>query len=458
MPWQAANNRYASRAQLPLRVSSLEKLDLKRDVQLGTGLIDVGSFKEMTQNDAAALYVFARTSPKCVLKVMSEESLSERTIAMDAAQRLNFEVVPSEGVDETFQWSSFTSQEFEALPSLSDVVFDVKVMDEAGAKEKVIVDRENLRKEVCKGLWKLVVTLHERIFVNMNDTSGCERKLMIRVSEVQAEAVHTDESTDLFIPDCHMGVMESYTKVFFSSHPSEVLELRGEAPAFKPRPYANVCNVYCRDGEWFPVKKRLLQPCLKLAQKVLSDELEEVHVDIDCCAFDKVLRYLEAEKKSLSFDVDLHDADELLQASKDLRLIGLQRICEKVQENHSSAIRNEGIPLNEVFERNSNGGILIVIDNLVFDATDWLMFHPGGNFIIPEKALNVDATVLFETYHASRESFLFLKQLYTGPLKKEDRCKLPQPEHEIGLRSTPSEPFLQQLRDFFVEVKTFKSF
>ena len=44
----------------------------------------------------------------------------------------------------------------------------------------------------------------------------------------------------------------------------------------------------------------------------------------------------------------------------------------------------------------------------------WLPEHPGGNSIIPKQALNVDGTVWFETYHASRKSFLYLEQFYIG--------------------------------------------
>jgi len=54
------------------------------------------------------------------------------------------------------------------------------------------------------------------------------------------------------------------------------------------------------------------------------------------------------------------------------------------------------------------------------DVSRWLEEHPGGSSIIPEQALNIDCTVFFELYHASRQSFLYLKEFYIGELAQED--------------------------------------
>jgi hypothetical protein len=47
--------------------------------------------------------------------------------------------------------------------------------------------------------------------------------------------------------------------------------------------------------EVFPVKKKLLQPCIALASAVIDrgDEQTRVSVDVDCITFDRVLLYLE---------------------------------------------------------------------------------------------------------------------------------------------------------------------
>eukprot|EP00658_Telonema_sp_P-2_P042291 TRINITY_DN30347_c0_g1_i2.p1 TRINITY_DN30347_c0_g1~~TRINITY_DN30347_c0_g1_i2.p1 ORF type:complete len:100 (-),score=20.27 TRINITY_DN30347_c0_g1_i2:293-592(-) len=99
---------------------------------------------------------------------------------------------------------------------------------------------------------------------------------------------------------------------------------------------------------------------------------------------------------------------------------------------------------------------------MVFDVTRWLPEHPGGSAIIPEQALNMDATTFFEMYHLSRRSFVYLEQFYIGDLKPSELCKVPVREGE----KPPSAGFLEQLRDFTTwrlhpstdGIKVFKSF
>ena len=79
----------------------------------------------------------------------------------------------------------------------------------------------------------------------------------------------------------------------------------------------------------------------------------------------------------------------------------------------------------------------------------WLDEHPGGSSIIPEQALNIDCTVFFELYHASRQSFLYLKEFYIGELAIED-LPLVQQHTESKKESTKnqvcaSEAFMEQL-------------
>ena len=75
-------------------------------------------------------------------------------------------------------------------------------------------------------------------------------------------------------------------------------------------------------------------------------------------------------------------------------------------------------------------------------AQAWLPEHPGGATIIPQQALNKDCTVFFELYHASRESFTYLKEFYVGELHPEERQLVPM-EAE-----TASADFMAQLREF----------
>ena len=66
----------------------------------------------------------------------------------------------------------------------------------------------------------------------------------------------------------------------------------------------------------------------------------------------------------------------------------------------------------------------------------------GGATIIPSQALNNDCTVFFELYHASRESFTYLREFYVGELHAEDRELVPKEEESA------SEDFMKQLREY----------
>ena len=63
----------------------------------------------------------------------------------------------------------------------------------------------------------------------------------------------------------------------------------------------------------------------------------------------------------------------------------------------------------------------------------WLEEHPGGSSIIPEQALNKDCTVFFEIYHASRQSFLYLKEFYIGEVLVDDLSRLEKGRGSIVL-------------------------
>ena len=99
------------------------------------------------------------------------------------------------------------------------------------------------------------------------------------------------------------------------------------------------------------------------------------------------------------------------------------------------------------------------MDGAVFDLEAWLPEHPGGATIIPQQALNLDCTVFFELYHASRESFTYLREFYIGELLPEERELVPSGDE------APSAEFMQQLREFSMafrmdveHVPTHKSF
>ena len=106
-----------------------------------------------------------------------------------------------------------------------------------------------------------------------------------------------------------------------------------------------------------------------------------------------------------------------------------------------------------------------MLHGMVFDITRWLSEHPGGSSIIPEQGLNGDATVFFELYHASSQSFLYLKEFYIGELDEDDLKEIKNLSPD---NAKPSRPFLDQLdriaapwrltKSDLVAVQSFKSF
>ncbi|GBG24363.1 Cytochrome b5 [Hondaea fermentalgiana] len=465
MPWVAANNRHSTRAQIQLRVVNAEQARLHeddaqnaamrqaaKDTQLG--YMAEKAFRELAKTgaepnpEAPSILVFARTHPQFVLRVKPSAALPEDSICLDDPQCRNFEVVVGE---DRFPWSRYDAADEAEVAPLQQVLVEVRPRNEA-TDETIVLERADIRTVLSKALFQQIITNHERIHLAVKGT-----EIWVYIKEVVIEEdPQEDEEKDLFLPDIVRGRVETTTQWHIEQGRSTHFELKGDFRPFERKPPTNIVHVTCSDDEYFPVKKRLLQPCIALARTVLSPNTESITVDLDCCLFDKVLIYLEAEAKGLDYEIDLHEADELLPAAKKLRLIGLQRVCEKVRDDFSNSLRLDGISFEEVKRRNAEGELLLIIDNQVCDVTDWLELHPGGNTIIPEQALNVDATVLFEVYHASRESFLFLKQLFIGPLLEEDHAKVPPPQHTEY--TEPSESFLAQFREFMGQIKQFKSF
>lgn len=172
--------------------------------------------------------------------------------------------------------------------------------------------------------------------------------------------------------------------------------------------------------------------------------------------FDRVLLYLEHEARGEVFHFDPLLVNDLLDASIKLKIAGLKEICERVIGSFEERLRREPIRLDEVIRRNEQGKsdindtgkrkeTLLIMSGMVLDITHWLDEHPGGSTIIPEQALNVDSTVFFEIYHASRQSFLYLKEFYIGELAMEDREKIPLPTSYGQIDTKASDAFMEQL-------------
>jgi len=212
--------------------------------------------------------------------------------------------------------------------------------------------------------------------------------------------------------------------------------------------------VNTRDGETFPVRRRLLRGCISLTSAVRrAGELREndedddddnfvtADVDVDTDVFDRVLIFLEA--LALKRDpprYDIRITESLADAAETLGCRDLREYCAEKLGAHASRIRE--YEWDEICAHNAAGGVWLVIDGMVLDVKRWLPEHPGGDVIIPNQSLGLDAARHFEMYHSSRESFLYLKEFYIGEVCARDRRdgRVPVPEPPA------SEDFLRQLR------------
>ena len=400
------------------------------------------------------IYVHAHEHPTMVVRLENGE-VEEGCIALSEAQRLNSRVCENQTVDWTLYRGRHVSMDiregalgntdvevYEDDPELAVVVFEVRPRSK--------FPREKSAKELRSAL----ATLAFDNLVSVDEIFDVDN-IVARVTDVQ----RVDSDDDEF-----RGYVTAATKFYVVSRGSPKLTLtdNNEPPARKEY-QSDIVEVTCaEDDEIFPVKRDLLRPCIALTRVAMAgngkyDEANTCAVPMDCCTFDRVLLYLEHLKKkgdSVPFKFDPTLAPLLLRAAEQLQIAGLQRAAQKVLGSFQDRVRGQPIRLSEIKEKNRKGTstdgkrteTLLVVDGMVLDVSRWLHEHPGGSAIIPEQALDVDATVMFECYHVSRQSFLYLKEFYIGELAKEDLKILPLPNNIGDLSASPA--FLEALRRY----------
>jgi hypothetical protein len=315
-----------------------------------------------------------------------------------------------------------------------------------------------------------VLTVNELVIL---DYAG--EALVCRVARVRVDEETQSTAAGAAMEEAHRGTIGVQSRFYVVPSNDEVIAIQGSQPLPDEIP-ANVIHVTTSDGEWFPVKRELLAPCLSLTKYVqagrgkykdveISIPREErspdapeddesstcphCKIEVDCCTFDRVLLFIlsllyPTEK---TFTPGISELNTLIDAGEKLGLQPLVDVCEEKNAAFDSRVRKDRfIPLAEVEHRNnSESELLILMDGMVFDITRWIDEHPGGASIIPTQALNIDCTVFFEMYHVSRQSFLYLKQFYIGELSPQDRAVLKEQSTNGVLASTA---FLQSLRQY----------
>ncbi|EIE25119.1 cytochrome b5 [Coccomyxa subellipsoidea C-169] len=299
------------------------------------------------------------------------------------------------------------------------------------------VDAQSLIKVLGKQLFGRVVAVNELVMVHLDGLA-----LVVRIANLNTLDESAREETLSY--HCYRGLVAPDTTLYLTEGKQiRCLGCDDVTRCCRSRPSGDrsraVIDVLTRDGEVFPVKRKLLRPCINLTQAVRSD-VPSVTIDVDTLVFDRVLIYLEAGAAGQPVpDYAVHLLGDLLHAGEALGLLSLQDYCRAKLGRLDSRIQLRSF--EEVKAHNAAGQCWLILDGMVLDVTRWLPEHPGGATIIPKQSLNLDCARFFEVYHSSRESFLYLREFYVGEVHPGDVAAVPCKER-------PSPEFLAQLRGY----------
>ena len=356
------------------------------------------------------------------------------------------------------------------------------------------VNAKDISRKLLNCSYRSVLTVNELIVISIDDG---KTDIACRIASVRTknnEKINNDSaimdfefstsnmsSTEASMEDPYRGrvIMDTEFCITPSSASSDVLQISGTKILPEGKLPEDVIHVTTEDKEWFPVRRILLAPCIKLTKYVQAgrgkytdipipilsdierspdapspadDNCPHCLVPIDCCTFDRVLLFIMSllypNDPRHKFQLDNSEVNTMAEAAEILGLLPLSDLCASKHSSFDSRVRkHEYIRFAEVQERNKHGELLILLDGMVLDITRWLEEHPGGSEIIPKQALNIDSTVFFEMYHVSKQSFYYLKSFYIGELAPEDISKLKSSAEGVSV----SDGFLQSLKSFTSE-------
>lgn len=442
---------------LQLRVENAEKLGLQTG---GDAVLHPASCAEWQVVLQEGLqFLCLSQGSDCLLTIRQEASMPEGCVCLDSVQQHNFHLAAGEQYKFRL-WRPTPDQPFE----LHDLEGEVRLLRsrDATVSRTVELDAHRLGKLVSKQLFRRAVAVNELVLVHMESLA-----LVVRISSVNTlDEAARDEALSYH---CFRGLVTPDTFIYLTEGGSDggaSHQLSGNNPQYmngdseaatgappsngrlvlqnrRSRPLQGrshaILDVSTRDGEVFPVKRKLLRPCIHLTHAVRSDT-PSVTIAVDTLVFDRVLIFLEANSAGQPApDFAVHHLGDLLQAGEVLGLQSLQDYCRAKLGRLDSRIQMRG--LEEVKAHNAAGQCWLILDGMVLDVTRWLPEHPGGSRIIPAQSLNLDCARFFEVYHASRESFLYLQEFYVGELDPRDLAAVPCKEQ-------PSPEFLTQLRSY----------
>ena len=372
------------------------------------------------------------------MRFVGDSNVERGVVVMTSAQRYNLRA----GLDREME---FETCEVDEETPLVDVAVELcRLPSQTTTTTTTKVESDVAREAVRRAFGAIgrVLTVSEVFVIRVDGVECRARVAEVNVAEEESIGYH-----------CFRGRVGAETTFYVKSTDESSLFIENNQGKERSVRLAKRETVYVntRDGETFPVRRRLLRGCISLTSAVRrAGELREndddenfvtADVDVDTDVFDRVLIFLEA--LALKRDpprYDIRITESLADAAETLGCRDLREYCAEKLGAHASRIREYA--WDEICAHNAAGGVWLVIDGMVLDVKRWLPEHPGGDVIIPNQSLGLDAARHFEMYHSSRESFLYLKEFYIGEVCARDRrdgC-VPVPEPPA------SEDFLRQLR------------
>ena len=339
-------------------------------------------------------------------------------------------------------------------------------------QQKPKLNAKDIQRALIQNTCHSVLSVNElKVITNMDGDSTMD--LVCRVAQVVLLLDKDNHSQDndaskVAMEEPYRGRMDMLqTDFYISSSTLDILGSRIIPDTGLPEDVIHVTT--SDDMEWFPVRRIVLAPCIKLTKYVQAgrgkysnqeitlkkedrspdapddDQRPHCQVSMDCCTFDRVLLFLLSllYPKEYKFQLENEELHTMLQAASTLGLQPLNDLCqEKISSFETRVRKDRYIRFEEVQRRNLNKDeLLLILDGMVLDITQWIEEHPGGPSIIPAQALNMDCTCFFEMYHVSRQSFLYLKSFYIGELSPNDF-------NQLERSNSASEGFLQSLRSY----------
>ena len=302
----------------------------------------------------------------------------------------NYDILDIVGVEVFLRYSNSTREE------LTTVEEEEKKQNQQ--QKPIVVNATQLSKQILNQTLYSILTVNECVILSHNNVEIVGRIARVCLEDSSKEILaDTNTAASAGMEDPFRGRVGIHTEFYISASTqgpsSEVTVVTPKVLTERPLPQ-DVVHITTSDGEWFPIRRVLLAPCIKLTHCVQagrgkykdiptlsSDEKSSdapkeddgrphVKINMDCCTFDRVLLFILSilYPEEHSFALDLSEVNTLTDAAKELGLQSLEDLCLSQNSSFHSRVRKDRfIRFEEIKRRNESGELLIILDGMVSD-------------------------------------------------------------------------------------------